>query len=101
MGKEERIMVTVKEPTTLVGISELRTKADEILKQMEHSVVIIERRHKAVAVMLSVAKYEEMEALLELISDHLLVAEAKARYHRTPRKDYLSLETLERRAGLR
>ncbi len=94
-------MVTVKSETTLVGISELRTNAEEILKQMEHSTVIIERRHKPVAVMLPVAKYEEMEALLELVSDHLLVAEAKARYHRTPRKAYLSLETLERRAGMR
>jgi len=90
-------MVTVKEQTTLVGISELRTKVDEILQRMNRSTVVIERRRKPLAVMLPIARYEEMEALLELVEDRILGLLAMARYRGTPRKAYLPLEQVERR----
>ncbi len=93
-------MITLKEATTLVGISELRTKGDEILRAMGKTTVVIERRHKPVAVMLSVKKFEEMEALLDWVEDQALGLLALRREKRTPRKAYLSLDQVKRRLHL-
>ncbi len=90
-------MLMVKEATTLVGISELRTKLDEILRAMGRSTVVIERRHKPVAVLMPVEKYERMESLLDWIEDQALGFIAKERAKGTPRKAYLSSEELKRR----
>jgi prevent-host-death family protein len=94
-------MKTVKEETTLVGISELRTQADEILRRMQRSTVVIERRHKPLAVMLPIARYEEMEALLDLVEEGVLGYLARERERATPRRAYLPLEELERRLKVR
>ncbi len=90
-------MFTVKEHTTLVGISELRTRVDEILSKMDRSTVILERHHKPLAVLLSIHRYEEMEALLELVEDRILGAAALQRERHTPRKAYLPLEEVKKR----
>lgn len=94
-------MIMVKEQTTLVGISELRTKADEILRAMQRSTVVLERRNRPLAVLLPIAKYEEMEAHLDWVEDRILGHWAKERGRKTPRKSYLSLEAVEKRLKLR
>lgn len=93
-------MITFKEATTLVGISELRTKAEEILKAMGRTTVLIERRHKPIAVMLSVEEYEKIEKFLDWIEDQGLGLLAKERMKKTPRSAYLSLEEAKRRLHL-
>lgn len=90
-------MLMVKEQTTLVGISELRTKADEVLRAMKRSTVILERRHKPLAVLLSISQYEQMEARLDWMEERVLGHLAKERAHKTPRKSYLTLEEVEKR----
>ena len=65
-------MITVKEDTTLVGISEFRTHADDILKTAKKHRVVIEKRNKPVAVLLSMELYEKLEELIELVEDRLL-----------------------------
>lgn len=85
-------MITVKEGTTLVGISELRTKADEILRAMERSTVVVERRNKPLAVLLPISRYEEMETLLDWVEDQILGHLALQRERSTPRKAYVPLE---------
>lgn len=90
-------MRTVKENTTLVGLSELRTKAEEILKVMDRSTVVIEQRHRPRAVLLSIQRYEKMEALLDAVEDQILGSLAKEREKGTARKAYLSLEEAEQR----
>ena len=94
-------MKTVKEDTTLVGISELRTKAEQIFKVMDRSTVVLEQRHRPRAVLLSIERYEKMEALLDSVEDQILGGLAKEREEGTPRKAYLSLEEAERRLKLR
>lgn len=94
-------MRRVKEDTTLVGISELRTQADEILKVAEHEPVIVEKHHKPMAVLVPIKQYERTEATLDALEDYILGWLAKEREQRSPRKDSLSLEELERRVGLR
>lgn len=90
-------MITLKERTTLVGISELRSKVEEVLQRMNRSTVILERRHRPLAVMLPIDRYEKMEALLDWVDDRILGVTALRRERGTPRKHYLLLEDLERR----
>lgn len=94
-------MRRVKGDTTLVGISELRTQADEILRIAQKEPVIVEKRHKPMAVLMSIGQYERTEETLEALEDYILGLLAKERERRSPHKDYLTLEELERRVGLR
>lgn len=94
-------MREIKADTTLVGISELRTQADSILKVAQREPVVIEKRHKPMAVLVPIAQYERTEELLETVEDLVLGVLAKARDQRSHRKSYITLEELERRVGLR
>lgn len=94
-------MRRVKEDTTLVGISELRTQADEILQVAQREPVILEKRHKPVAVLVPIKQYDQTEAMLDRLEDAVLGLLAKERERRSSRKGYLTLEELERRVGLR
>jgi prevent-host-death family protein len=93
-------MVTVKENTTLVGISEFRTKADAIFQQLKNSKVIIERRNRPIAVMVSIKKYEELEEMLEWIEDNALGYLAKEREKSTPGIKYISSREVVKKIGL-
>ena len=94
-------MVIVKEDSVLVGVSEFRTKAEAIFNELKSRKVIIEKRNKPIAVLLSLKKYEEMEELFEWIEDNALGYLAKEREKSTAKTKYLSLEELSKKAGLR
>ena len=94
-------MRRVKGDTTLIGISELRTQADAILKVAQHEPVIVEKHHKPMAVLVPIEQYDKTEEALDLLEDHLLGLLAKEREQHSRRKDTLTLEELERRVGLR
>ena len=94
-------MRRLKEDTTLVGVSEFRTKADEILKVAQREPVVVEKRHKPMAILMPITTYERTEAILDLLEDTVLGLLAKEREARYRSKRYLSLEELERRVGLR
>lgn len=94
-------MRRVKEDTTLVGISEFRTRADEIVKAAQREPVVVEKRHRPVAVLVPIEQYERTETALDHLEDYLLGLLAKEREQRSHRKTYLTLEELERRVGLR
>ena len=72
-------MITIKEDTTLVGVSELRTEIDKILAESKKHKVLIGRRNKPVAVLLDIEKYNQMEATLDLLEDFALGYLAKER----------------------
>ena len=94
-------MRRVKSDTTLIGVSELRTRADEILKVAQQEPVIVEKRHKPMAVLIPIAEYERTEHVLDLLEETILGLLAKEREQRSKRKDYLTLEALEHKVGLR
>ena len=94
-------MRRVKGDTTLIGISELRTQADAILKVAQHEPVIVEKHHKPMAVLVPIEQYDKTEEALDLLEDHLLGLLAQEREQHSRRKDTLTLEELERRVGLR
>lgn len=94
-------MRRVKADTTLVGLSELRTRADAILKVAQREQVVLEKRHKPVAVLVPIEQYDRTEETLDFLEDHLLGLLAKEREHHTQRAKYLTLEELEKRVGIR
>jgi prevent-host-death family protein len=94
-------MRRIKGDTTLVGISELRTQADAILKVAQREPVILEKRHKPVAVLVPIEQYDRTEETLDFLEDHLLGLMARDREQQSRRRQYMTLEELEKRVGFR
>ena len=85
-------MITVTENTTLVGVSEMRTKMDEILAISHKHMVIIEKRNKPLAVLIDAGQYAKMEKRLGVLEDFALAHLAKARERNSKRSDYIAIE---------
>ena len=85
-------MITVKEDTTIVGVSELRTHIEKILEESKKHKVLIGKRNKPIAVLLDVEKYNKMEQTLELLEEFALGFLAKEREAKIKSSDYLNLE---------
>ncbi|MEW6104694.1 MAG: type II toxin-antitoxin system Phd/YefM family antitoxin [bacterium] len=85
-------MFTVKEDTTLVGISEFRTNFDKVLEALSKSKVLLERRNKPLAVIVPIEKYNQMEELIELLEDTGLGWLAKERDVKSTPADYIDLD---------
>lgn len=94
-------MHTLHEETTLVAFSELRTKLQQILKALEHSKVILEKRNRPFAVLVPIEKYEKMEEILEIVEDRTLGYLAHEREKRTRESEYVTLDQAEKRVRLR
>lgn len=85
-------MKTIRENTTLVQASELRTRLDEVISRLKVGRVVLEKHHKPVAVLVDPARFEAMEAALEEVSDMLLALEAKRRETGSKRTDFVPRE---------
>lgn len=93
-------MHILEEHTTLVGITELRTRLKEILEALKHSRVVLALRNAPLAVLVPIERYRKIEALLEQVEDRALGYLAKERDH-TPDSDYLTLDVVEKKLKLR
>lgn len=87
-------MITVKENTTLAGVSELRNGIEKILEKAQEGVVIIEKRHKPAAVLMSNEEYEHIQNLLEIAEDIALGFIAVQRFKNSKEDDYINIEEL-------
>jgi len=87
-------MRTIEKNTTLVGVSELRTNFDEILKKAKDTRVIIEKRKKFMAVLMDMEKYEKMEKMLDAVEDIMLGYLAREREKDSDLSDYIDIEEL-------
>lgn len=87
-------MQTVKENTTLVGVSELRKGIEKILEKAQKGVVIIEKRHKPTAVLMSNEEYEHIQQIVETAEDIVLGFIAHNRLKNSKEKDYINIESL-------
>ena len=85
-------MITIKEETTIVGVSELRTHIDKILRESKKHKVLIGRRNKPLAVLMSTERYEKIEKTLELLEDVALGFLAKEREKSSKSADYIAIE---------
>ena len=87
-------MITVKENTTLVGVSELRSGIDKILEKSRTGLVIIEKRHKPQAVLMSNEEYEHLTSILNMAEDLVLGFIATERFNNSKDSDYVDIESL-------
>jgi PHD/YefM family antitoxin component YafN of YafNO toxin-antitoxin module len=92
-------MITVQQNTTLIGVSELRTKMEQLLKKLPGTKVVIEKRHKPIAILMSNEEYEKTEQLLEMAEDIVLGYLAKSRYENTKEKEYIDIEEVLKKLG--
>ena len=86
-------MISIKEDTTLIGVSELRTHLDQILEESKKHKVLIGRRNKPVAVLMSAERYDQLEKTLDLLEEVALGYLAKEREKGSKSSDYLEIET--------
>ena len=93
-------MLTVKEDTTVIGITELRKMIPEVLKKIKREKVILTRRNQPIGILVDYQEFERIEQMIDLIEDHLLVKLASDRASRKGRKT-ISLEAAEKRVGLK
>lgn len=89
-------MITVKENTALVGISELRVHFDKVLAILGKSKILLEKRNKPLAFIVPVEQYEEMEAIVEMAEDFGLGYLAKERDLKSKPSDYIDLGKAEK-----
>ena len=87
-------MITLKQNTTLVGVSELRKGIEKILEKARDGLVVIEKRHKPTAVLMSTEEYKDMEEALEIAEDIMLGFIARERFESSKEKDYIDIESL-------
>jgi len=87
-------MLTVDAHTTLVGVSELRSGVEKILKKAALGVVIVEKRHRPAAVLMSSREYQRMKDVTDLAEDLVLGHLAEKRFHAARPKDYIDIEKL-------
>lgn len=85
-------MYTLKEDTTLVGVSELRNRIDKVLEVARHHKVIIEKRNKPVAVLIAIDQYNAIEEVLDLIEDMELGRASEKRENNSSSTDYIAIE---------
>lgn len=85
-------MITIKEKSTVVSISELRTKSEEILNRLKENKVILARHNKPVAVMLDYKQYETVEKMLEFAEDYILGAIAMQRDLHARKRDFVDID---------
>lgn len=89
-------MFTVKEETTLVGLSELRTNLNDILNAAKEKNVILTKRNKPVLAVLDYDRYQQMTELIEELEDLFLDNLAQQRLERKDRKTIPLAEALKR-----
>ena len=85
-------MITVKQKTSIAGISELRNKSEEILKNVKDHDVVSERHNKPVAVMIDYKQYELHEKMLDYAEDYVLGMLALERDKKSSKKDFIDIE---------
>lgn len=94
-------MYSFQEDTTLVGVTELRTRLKEVQKALKKNKVILQLRHKPLAVLVPLDHYRKMEELLETLEDRSLGSLAKERDRATRSEDYLTLAEVEKQLKLK
>lgn len=87
-------MIRVKQNTTLVGVSELRNGIEKILAKAKKGLVIIAKRHKPAAVLMSNEEYEHIQHVLDTAEDIVLGFIAHERFTNSKKEDYIDIKTL-------
>ncbi|MDI6792953.1 MAG: type II toxin-antitoxin system prevent-host-death family antitoxin [bacterium] len=89
-------MFTVKEETTLVGLSELRTHLNDILNTAKEKNIILTKRNKPVLAVINYKRYQQITELLEEVEDLFLENLAQQRLERKDKKTIPLAEAMKR-----
>ena len=84
-------MITVKKETTIAGLSELRTKSEEILRELKGHPVILEKHSRPIAVMVDYQQYALEEEMLEYAEDYILGKLAAKRDQKAKPTDFIDI----------
>ncbi|MBU0467485.1 MAG: type II toxin-antitoxin system Phd/YefM family antitoxin [Candidatus Omnitrophica bacterium] len=87
-------MININKDATLVGVSELRKGIDKILEKARKGLVIIEKRHKPQAVMMSSEEFDHMQEVVDIAEDIVLGTIAKMRIEGSKDEDFIDIEEL-------
>ncbi len=68
-------MKIVRRPSAFAALSELRTRMDEILRQLKETPVTLEKHGRAVAMLVEPGKFSAMQASVEAAADIVLAFE--------------------------
>ncbi len=90
-------MITIKEDTALVGVSELRTNIDKILEESKKHKILIGKRNKPVAVLIAIEKYARIEEILDTLEDVALGYLAQERAAKSKPSDYIDIDAAEQK----
>ena len=93
-------MFSVDEEATIVGVSELRTHAPQLLEELKKNRVILTRRNEPMAVMLSIEEFKRLKDLAEEREDLALEKTAQQRDKSGKKSDYISHERVKKILGL-
>ena len=85
-------MITIADKSTIAGLSELRTKSEKILKQLEDHKVILQKHNKPVAVMLAYKQYINLMNLLDMVENRTLGEIALKRDQKSTGKDFVDID---------
>jgi len=90
-------MYTIKEDTTLVGVSELRNRIDKILQEAQRHKVVITKRNKPIAILIPIDQYNDIEKFINQTDDYKLASLARSREKKSSKKDYVTIENALRK----
>jgi len=85
-------MISIKGDATIVGISELRTKINQIIEECKKNKVLIGKRNKPLAVLVSMERFNQMEKTLDTLEDYALGLLAKERDSQAKKNDYIDID---------
>ncbi|MBI1884059.1 MAG: type II toxin-antitoxin system Phd/YefM family antitoxin [Chlamydiae bacterium] len=85
-------MITVKTQATIAGISELRNKSEQVLKNLKDHPVILERHNHPVAVLIDYKKYQILEEMIDFAEDYVLGLMAQKRDKQAKAGDVVDID---------
>ncbi|MBI3313748.1 MAG: type II toxin-antitoxin system Phd/YefM family antitoxin [Candidatus Omnitrophica bacterium] len=84
--------MTISEKSITVHLSELKTNPTKTLKQLAKNQIILQKRNKPVAVLISYRKFRKLERRIDSIESNVLGLIAKQRFENTSKSQYLPLK---------
>ncbi len=86
---------------TIVGVSELRAKIYEVLEKVKHEKILLTRRNKPEAVLISFERFQELEQRLEALEDEHFgkLALQRLKEHKRSKRRTLSHQVMMKKYG--
>jgi prevent-host-death family protein len=86
---------------TIVGVSELRSKINEVLEKVKREKILLTRRNKPEAVLINFEKFQQLEQQLEALEDEYFgrLALQRLKEHKKGKRRTLSHSEMMKKYG--